>query len=164
VNAGEELLAANAAYAAAFTGGELGAPPSRRVAIVTCMDARLDPARFLGLEPGDAHVIRNAGGLVTDDVLRSLAISHWELGTQEVFVIAHTECGLLTLDADELRGKIADGGLDAADMDFKQFRDLDESVRESVRRLRQAKLLPASFGARGFVYDVRSGRLREVTT
>src|SRR5438876_8747475 len=105
MSANEQLLAANADYAAAFASGDLAAPPSRRGAIVTCMDARLDPARFLGLEPGDAHVIRNAGGLVTDDVLRSLAISHWELGTREVFVIAHTECGLLTLDAAVLREK-----------------------------------------------------------
>src|SRR5437773_12424412 len=102
----DEIQAANERYAAGFSKGSVPMPPARRLAIVTCMDARLDPARFLGLEPGDAHVIRNAGGLVTDDVLRSLAISHWELGTQEVFVIAHTECGLLTLDAGELREKI----------------------------------------------------------
>ena len=163
MSANEQLLAANADYAAVFASGDLGAPPARRLAIVTCMDARLDPARFLGLEPGDAHVIRNAGGLVTDDVLRSLAISHWELGTQEVFVIAHTECGLLTLDADELREKIGSAGLDAGGVDFKPFRDLDASVRESVQRVEEAKLLPAAFGARGFVYDVRNGRLREVT-
>jgi carbonic anhydrase len=160
VSANEELLAANADFAAAFTSGTLGAPPARRLAVVTCMDARLDPARFLGLEEGDAHVIRNAGGLVTDDALRSLVISHWELGTEEVFVIAHTECGLLTLDADELREKI---GLSAGEVDFQPFRDLDASVRESLQRVEKTKLLPASFGARGFVYDVRSGRLREVT-
>ncbi len=158
----EELLSANAAHAAGFTNAELAAPPTRRVAIVTCMDARLDPARFLGLEVGDAHVIRNAGGLVTDDALRSLAISHWELGTREVFVIAHTECGLVTLDAEELRGKLAAAGLDAGDVDFKAFRDLEESVRESVRRVRESQLLPASFEATGLVYDVRTGRLREV--
>ena len=158
----EELLSANAAHAAGFTNAELAAPPTRRVAIVTCMDARLDPARFLGLEVGDAHVIRNAGALVTDDALRSLAISHWELGTREVFVIAHTDCGLLMLDAEELHGKLAAAGLDAGDVDFKPFRDLDESVGESVRRVRESQLLPASFEATGFVYDVRTGRLREV--
>ncbi len=158
----EELLSANAAHAAGFTNAELAAPPTRKVAIVTCMDARLDPARFLGLAVGDAHVIRNAGGLVTDDALRSLAISHWQLGTREVFVIAHTECGLLTLDAEELRGKLAAAGVDAGDVDFKPFRDLEESVRESVRRVRESQLLPASFEATGFVYDVRTGRLREV--
>jgi len=158
----EELLSANAAHAAGFTNAELAAPPTRKVAIVTCMDARLDPARFLGLVVGDAHVIRNAGGLVTDDALRSLAISHWQLGTREVFVIAHTECGLLTLDAEELRGKLAAAGVDAGDVDFKPFRDLEESVRESVRRVRESQLLPASFEATGFVYDVRTGRLREV--
>src|ERR671937_132861 len=157
-----EILEANERYASEFGRGDLTMPPRRRFAVVTCMDARLDPARFLGLEPGDAHVIRNAGGLVTEDALRSLAISHWELGTREVFVIAHTECGLLTLDARALRAKIADAGLDAGDVDFQQFRDLEASVRESVRRVRETKLLPDSFAAKGFVYDVRSGRLRVV--
>jgi carbonic anhydrase len=161
VSAADELLGANSQYASSFGKGKLAAAPARRFAVVTCMDARLDPAKALGLEEGDAHVIRNAGGLVTDDALRSLAISHWELGTQEVFVIAHTRCGLLTLDNDELRGKIGEA---AAAVDFLPFRDLDASVRESVRRVRDSPLLPGSFEATGYVYDVETGRLRPVAT
>src|SRR5438876_8031577 len=101
----DQLLAANETYASGFAKGDLAAPPARRFAVVTCMDARIDPAKALGLEEGDAHVIRNAGGLVTDDALRSLVISHWELGTEEVFVIAHTGCGLFMLDNNALRAK-----------------------------------------------------------
>jgi carbonic anhydrase len=159
LSAADDLLRANALYASYFTKGDLPAPPARRFAVVTCMDARLDPAKALFLEEGDAHVIRNAGGLVTDDVLRSLAISHWELGTQEVVVIGHTRCGLLTLDQRELRAKIGDA---ASRMDFLPFGDLDASVRESVRRVRESPLLPDSFGASGMVYDVETGRLRRV--
>jgi carbonic anhydrase len=159
VSAADELFRANTLYASYFTKGDLPAAPARRFAVVTCMDARIDPAKALGLEEGDAHVIRNAGGLVTDDALRSLAISHWELGTKEVFVIAHTRCGLLTLDNAELRRKIGDA---ASGVDFLPFRDLDASVRENVRRVRESPLLPDSFGATGMVYDVESGRLRVV--
>jgi carbonic anhydrase len=159
VAAADDLLRSNSLYASHFTKGELAAPPARRFAVVTCMDARIDPAKALGLDEGDAHVIRNAGGLVTDDALRSLTISHWELGTEEVFVIAHTRCGLLTLENDELRGKIGDA---ASGVDFLPFRDLDGSVRESVRRVRESPLLPDSFVATGMVYDVESGRLRLV--
>ena len=127
------------------------------------MDARLVPARALGLQEGDAHVIRNAGGLVTDDVLRSLAISHWELGTAEVVVIAHTRCGLLALDESELRGKIrSEVGRGSTRVDFLPFRDLETSVRDGVRRVRETPLLPDSFGASGMIYDVETGRLRVV--
>src|SRR3989441_7806928 len=115
MSASEQLLAANADYAAAFASGDLGAPPARRLALVTCMDARLDPARFLGLEEGDAHVIRNAGGLVTDDALRSLVISHHELGTQEAFVIGHAGCGMIGLSNERLLMQL---GPSAAGMDF----------------------------------------------
>jgi carbonic anhydrase len=155
----EDLLRANAAYAESFRKGDLEAAPRRRFAVVTCMDARLVPPAALGLEEGDAHVIRNAGGLVTDDALRSLVISHWELGTQEVVVIAHTRCGLLTLDNAALRGKIGDA---AAGVDFLPFRDLETSVRESVRRVRESPLLPESFAASGMIYDVETGRLRRL--
>jgi carbonic anhydrase len=124
------------------------------------MDARLDPAKFLGLEEGDAHVIRNAGGLVTDDALRSLVISHHLLGTQEAVVIGHTDCGMLTFRDDELRERL---GADADGVDFHAFPDLEARVRESVRAIRESPLLPDSYGATGYVYDVRSGRLQNVT-
>jgi carbonic anhydrase len=155
----DDVLRANSLYASHFTKGDLPAPPARRFAVVTCMDGRFDPAKALGLDEGDAHVMRNAGAVVTDDVLRSLAISHWKLGTQEAVLIAHTGCGLLTLDNDELRGTIGEG---AADVDFLPFRDLEESVREGVRRVRESPLLPDSYAATGMVYDVESGRLRLV--
>ena len=158
----DELLAANERYAARFAKGGLAAPPARRFAVVTCMDARIDPAKALGLDEGDAHVIRNAGGLVTDDALRSLAISHWELGTEEVFVIAHSGCGMQTFTNEEMREKLAGKGVDARGVDFQPFSDLEESVRASVRRVRESTLLPESFVATGFVYDVGTGRLREV--
>jgi carbonic anhydrase len=158
-----EIESANEHYASSFTKGELPLPPARRFAVVTCMDARLDPAKFLGLEEGDAHVIRNAGGLVTDDALRSLVISHWLLGTEEAIVIAHTDCGMLTFTNDQLRQKLADdAGADAGEVDFLPFPELDASVRRSVARIREFPLLPKSFAASGFVYDVRSGRLNEV--
>jgi carbonic anhydrase len=164
MSARDQLLAANEAYASGFTKGDLPAPPARLLAVVTCMDARLDPAKFLGLEEGDAHVIRNAGGLVTDDALRSLVISHWLLGTREAYVIGHSGCGMLTFTNDDLRRRLADeAGADASEVDFHPFPDLDESVRASVRKIAESPLLPDSFEASGYVYDVGSGRLREVT-
>jgi carbonic anhydrase len=159
----DELLRANRSYAEGFTKGDLPMPPGRRLAVVTCMDARLDPAKFLGLEEGDAHVIRNAGGLVSDDALRSLVISHWLLGTQEAMVIAHSDCGMLTFTNDELRGKLAEeAGADATAIDFLPFPDLDESVRKSVERVRDSELLPETFGVSGYVYECGTGALREV--
>ena len=152
----DEIRTANDAYASGFSKGELPMPPARRFAVVTCMDARLDPAKFLGLDEGDAHVIRNAGGLVTDDAIRSLAISHHLLGTQEALVIAHTDCGMLTFRNEDLQQRLD------TDVDFQPFGDLEESVRASVRRIAESPLLPDSFAARGFVYDVRSGRLADV--
>jgi carbonic anhydrase len=161
MSARDEILQANSDFADTFTWGDLRAPPARRLSVVTCMDARIDPLRLLGLQPGDAHVIRNAGGLVTDDALRSLVISHWELGTQEVLVIAHTDCGMTRFTNDTLRRKLAAFGIDAA-LDFLPFRDVDESIRDSLRRITESPLLPETYGARGFVYDVASGRLHEV--
>ena len=157
------LRAANEIYVGGFEQGDLPIPPRRRLAIVTCMDARLDPAKFLGLEDGEAHVIRNAGGLVTDDALRSLVISHWLLGTQEVAVLAHTDCGMLTFSNEDLRAKLRDeAGADASDVDFRPFPDLEESVRGSMRAIRESPLLPDSLEVSGWVYDVRSGRIDEV--
>jgi carbonic anhydrase len=157
------LVAANEVYADDFSKGHLPMPPGRQLAIVTCMDARLDPAKFLGLEEGDAHVIRNAGGLVTDDAVRSLVISHWLLGTKEVAVLAHTDCGMLTFSNGDLRGRLREeAGADASDVDFRPFSDLEASVRESVRTIRESPLLPDDLEVSGWVYDVRSGRITEV--
>jgi carbonic anhydrase len=161
MSARDEILQANSDFADAFAWGHLRGPPSRRLSVVTCMDARIDPLRLLGLQPGDAHVIRNAGGLVTDDALRSLVISHWELGTQEALVIAHTDCGMTRFTNDTLGRKLAAFGIDAT-LDFLPFRDVDESIRDSLRRITESPLLPETYNVRGFVYDVASGRLREV--
>ena len=157
-----ELLDANEAYAQGFTKAELALPPGRRLAIVTCMDARLDPARFLGLEEGDAHVIRNAGALVTEDTLRSLVISHWLLGTVEALVVAHTDCGMVTFTNDQLRGRLEEEtGASADEIDFHPFGDLEESVRASVETIRESPFLQ-DVTASGWIYDVRSGALSEV--
>jgi carbonic anhydrase len=155
----DELKSANADFAESFQAGELPMPPGRKFAVVTCMDARLDPAKFLGLDLGDAHVIRNAGGVVSDDALRSLVISHHLLGTQEAVVIGHTDCGMLTFTNDVLHSKL---GPDAGEIDFLPFPDTAARVRESVAAIRESPLLPDSFGATGFVYDVGSGRLEAV--
>lgn len=155
----DEILSANEQYGRTFDKGDLSMPPLRKFAVVTCMDARLDPAKSLGLDEGDAHVIRNAGGLVSDDALRSLVISHHLLGTQEAFVIGHTDCGMLTFNNDELRARL---GPEAAGIDFLPFSDVNARIKESIRVIEQSQLLPDSFSATGFVYDVGSGLLREV--
>ncbi len=158
----DELLDANAAYAARFTHGDLPLPPARHVAIVTCMDARLIPSKALGLSAGDAHVIRNAGGRARD-ALRSLVISQRLLGTNEVVVIHHTDCGMLTFTNEQLRSQVRrDLNADASAIDFLPFSDLDQSVRDDVAFLRASPLIPKEIPIRGFVYDVHSGRLHEV--
>jgi carbonic anhydrase len=159
----DALAAANEAFADAFTKGDLPIPPARRLAIVTCMDARLDPAKFLGLDEGDAHVIRNAGGLVTEDALRSLIISHWLLGTQEFAVITHTDCGMLTFSNDDIHAKLGEAtGADPSDIDFLPFPDLEGSVRASVEAIRESPFLPDGIPVSGWVYDCKSGRIAEV--
>jgi len=159
----EELIAANAGYATGFTKGDLPLPPARKVAIVTCMDARLIPSRALGLEEGDAHVIRNAGGLA-QDALRSLVISQQLLGTREIVVIHHTECGMLTFTNEQLQSKVRkELGADASAIDFRPFADLEQSVVDNVTFLRESPLLLEGVSVRGFVYDVHTGRLSEVT-
>ncbi len=155
----DELRSANDAYAAGFDKGALPMPPGRRFAVVTCMDARLDPARFLGLEEGDAHVIRNAGGLVNDETIRSLVISHHLLGTEEAVVIGHSDCGMLTFTNDVLRARLGPAG---EAVDFQPFPDVAARVRTSVEAIRTSPLLPESYDAVGFVYDVASGRLEGV--
>ncbi len=158
-----ELLRANEAYADTFDKGDLPIAPARKVAIVTCMDARLDPARMLGLEEGDAHVIRNAGGVVSDDALRSLAISQRLLGTEEIVLIHHTNCGMLTFTDDEFRNQLqAETGL-KPEWAVESFTDLDEDVRQSIRRIEHSPFIPRKTAVHGFVYEVESGRLREVT-
>jgi carbonic anhydrase len=159
----EDVTAANEAYAAAFDKGDLPMPPGRRFAVLTCMDARIDPARSLGLEEGDAHVIRNAGGIATDDALRSLVISHHLLGTREAFLIGHTDCGMVTFDNDSLRDTLRERqGVDATHIDFQPFPDVADRVAASVRRVRESGLLPDDYALHPFVYDVSTGRLAPV--
>jgi carbonic anhydrase len=159
----EELIAANAGYAAGFTKGDLPLPPARKVAVVTCMDARLIPSRALGLDEGDAHVIRNAGGLARD-ALRSLVISQQLLGTREVVVIHHTDCGMLTFTNEQLQKKVrTELGADASAIDFQPFPDLEQSVVDDVQFLRESPLLLEGVSIRGFVYDVHTGRVTEVS-
>jgi len=158
-----EMLEANARYAAGFAKANLPAPPARKVAVLTCMDARLDPAKFLGLQEGDAHVIRNAGGRADQGAIRSLIISYKLLGTREFLVIHHVDCGMLSFTNQDLRKKLReDLGADASGIDFLPFSDLDDSVRQDVATLRASPLIPKDIAITGFVYDVRNGRLREV--
>ncbi|HEU4392574.1 MAG TPA: carbonic anhydrase [Solirubrobacterales bacterium] len=137
--------------------------PSRRLAIVTCMDCRIDLSAALGLELGEAHVLRNAGGIVTDDTIRSLAISQRKLGTREVLVVHHTDCGMEKISDADFRAELeADSGV-APDFPIGAFADVEDSVRESVRRVRESPFVPHRDAVRGFVYDVETHRLREVT-
>jgi carbonic anhydrase len=158
----DELLANAARYAATFDKGDLPLPPARGVAVVACMDARLNPYGLLGLTEGDAHVIRNAGGVVTADELRSLAISQRLLGTTEIILIHHTDCGMLTFTDDEFRRSIeAEVGVKPA-WAAEAFTDLDADVRQSIGRILADPFIPRKESVRGFVYDVRTGALREV--
>ncbi|MBA2300064.1 MAG: carbonic anhydrase [Chloroflexi bacterium] len=158
-----EVLAANERYVAGFTKGDLPMPPGRRFAVLTCMDARLDPAKSLGLDEGDAHVIRNAGGRASEDALRSLIVSHALLGTREFLVIHHTDCGMLTFTNEQLREQLRrDLNADASAIDFLPFRDVDESVRQDLEVIRSSPLIPRDIPVSGFTYDVRTGRLGEV--
>lgn len=159
----DELLLNNARYAENFDKGELPAPPARKLAVVACMDARLDLHRILGLEEGDAHVIRNAGGVVSDDVIRSLVISQRLLGTREIVLIHHTDCGMLTFRDDEVKDTIeADTGLRPA-FALEAFRDLEGNVRQSMARIRVNPFILHKDRVRGFIYDCATGRLDEVT-
>ncbi len=138
-------------------------PPARHVAVLACMDARLHPAKFLGLDVGDAHVIRNAGGRASEDALRSLIISQRLLGTNEVLVIHHTDCGMLTFTNDQLRDKLkSETGSDASEIDFLPFPDLDQSVRDDVKRIKDSPYVDKDVSVSGFVYDVNTGRLRRI--
>ena len=159
----DELLTNNERYAAGFGKGDLAMPPAKEVAIVACMDARLDPARALGLQEGDAHVIRNAGGVVTDDAIRSLAISQRLLGTKEIVLIHHTDCGMLTFSDDEVKTQIErDTGI-RPPFALESFADVDADVRQSIARITASPFVPDKSHVRGFIYDVKTGTLREVT-
>jgi carbonic anhydrase len=163
MSATDELLANNERYAAGFDKGDLPLPPAKNVAIVTCMDARLSPYVMLGLQEGDAHIIRNAGGVVTDDEIRSLAISQRLLGTEEIIVIHHTDCGMLTFKDDDFKAQIqADTGIKPT-WSAEAFADLDEDVRQTVARIEASPFIPNKDSIRGFVYEVETGRLREVS-
>jgi carbonic anhydrase len=159
----DELLANNADYARSFGRGDLSAPPARKVAIVTCMDARINVYGVLGLSDGDCHVIRNAGGVVTDDAIRSLAISQRLLGTEEVMLIHHTSCGMLSFRDDDFRASIERETGIRPPWAAEAFSDLEQDVRQSIARVQASPFLPHRDSVRGFVYEVETGKLREVT-
>ncbi len=158
----DELLRNNERYARSFDKGDLPLPPAKNVAVVACMDARLNVYGMLGLEEGDAHVIRNAGGVITDDEIRSLAIFQRLLGTREIVLIHHTDCGMLTFTDDELKRQIQDEVGIKPEFALEAFSDLEEDVRQSIRRIQASPFIPHKDGVRGFVYEVETGRLREV--
>lgn len=159
----DEMLDANKNYAESFDQGDLPIPPARRVAIVTCMDARIHPEDALGIELGGAHMIRNAGGRVSDDAIRSLVISQRLLGTNEVVVMHHTDCGMMSFENEDLAAKIQeDLGVDALGHDFLTFTDLEQSVRDDVGALESSELIPDDVAIVGAIYEVESGKVREI--
>lgn len=159
----DDLLRNNEAYARSFEKSDLPLPPAKGVAVVACMDARLDVHKILGLEEGDAHVIRNAGGVITDDEIRSLAISQRLLGTREILLIHHTDCGMLTFTDDELKQQIHEDVGVKPHFPMESFSDLEEDVRQSAARIQHSPFIPHKDSVRGFVYEVETGRLREVS-
>jgi carbonic anhydrase len=161
----EEVIQANERYARNFTLGHLPMPPARKLAVVACMDARLTVEQVLGLQTGEAHIIRNAGGIVTEDALRSLVISHHLLGTQEFIIINHTDCGMLTFKEEDLRTKLqqATGTAAVAPACFHAFGDLEGNVRQQIQKVRSHPWIPSHIPVRGFIYDVQTGRLKEVS-
>jgi len=159
----DQLLENNARFVATFDKGDKPMPPARKVAVVACMDARLHVSALLGLDVGDAHVIRNAGGVVSDDAVRSLVISQRLLGTDEIILIHHTDCGMLTFRDDDVKAQIeADTGIRPS-FALEAFADVDEDVRQSIARVKASPFIPHRDNVRGFVYDVRTGRLNEVS-
>jgi carbonic anhydrase len=162
MSATDQLLKNAESYAERFDKGELPGRPARRVAVLACMDARLIPTRVLGLEEGDAHVIRNAGGVVTDDEIRSLAISQRLLGTEEIILIHHTDCGMLTFTDDEFKKQIQDEVGQKPEWAAEAFDDIEADVRQNVARIQSSPFIPNKSSVRGFVYEVETGKLREV--
>jgi carbonic anhydrase len=163
VSATDDLLANNDAYVTSFDKGDLPLPPAKKVAIIACMDARLNVYGALGLHEGDAHVIRNAGGVVTEDEIRSLAISQRLLGTEEIILIHHTDCGMLTFTDDGFRATIEQDTGIKPPWASESFTDLDQDVRQSIARIKASPFIPNTDAVRGFVYEVETGRLREVS-
>jgi carbonic anhydrase len=159
----DELLENAERYASDFDKGGLPLPPAKRVAVVACMDARLNPYGLLGLAEGDAHVIRNAGGVITDDEIRSLSISQRLLGTEEIILIHHTDCGMLTFADDDFRRQIQQETGIKPEWAAEAFEDLQEDVRQSIARIKASPFIPLKDGVRGFVYDVTTGKLSEVS-
>src|SRR6266566_5351906 len=158
----DELLRKNDAYARSFDNGSLPLPPSKRVAVLACMDARLDVHKILGLDEGDAHVIRNAGGVATDDAIRSLVISQRLLGTEEIVLIHHTDCGMLTFADDEVKAKIESEVGIRPSFALEAFASPEADVKQSIARIEASPFIPNKTSVRGFVYDVKTGRLNEV--
>jgi len=158
----DELLRNAERYASEFDKGDLPLPPARKIAIVACMDARLNPYGLLGLSEGDAHVIRNAGGVITDDEIRSLTISQRLLGTEEIVLIHHTDCGMLTFTDDDFKRQVQDDVGIKPEWAAESFSDLDEDVRQSIARVKASPFIPRTESVRGFVYDVSDGSMREV--
>lgn len=160
-----KIVEANARFKEGFNLGHLPMPPGRKFAVVACMDARLNPAAVMGLEIGDAHVIRNAGGLVTDDALRSLVISYKLLGTQEFFIVEHTDCGMLTFTNDVIQEKLkADTGKDATHIDFLPFSDVKANLKKQAEKVRGCELIPGDIPVHGFLYHVETGELEHVVS
>jgi carbonic anhydrase len=163
VSVTDDLLRNNAEFASSFKQGDLPMPPGKGLAVVACMDARLNVYALLGLSEGQAHVIRNAGGVVTEDVIRSLAISQWLLGTSEIILIHHTDCGMLTFTDDQVKADIeADTGL-RPHFALEAFSDLERDIRQSIARIKASPFVPNKGSVRGFIFDVTTGRLQEVT-
>lgn len=159
----DQLMENNARHASGLAPRDLDVRPSRQLAIVTCMDSRLDVFAAVGLGDGEAHVLRNAGGVITDDVIRSLAISQRRLGTREIMLIHHTDCGMLTLTDDGFRAELQDATGVAPAFAIESFTDIDADVRQSILRVRRSAFIEHRDRVRGFVYDVSTSRLREVT-
>lgn len=163
MSATNDFLQANDRYAKSFNKGDKAMPPAKKVAVVACMDARIETGQLLGLEEGDAHVIRNAGGVITDDVVRSLAISQRLLGTKEIVLIHHTDCGMLTFKDDALKAQIEEETGLRPQFAFESFSDLSADVRQSIRRIQASPFIPHKESIRGFIYEVETGRLNEVS-
>ncbi len=159
----DELLENAKRYAASFDKGDLPLPPAKKVAVVACMDARLNPYGVLGLKEGDAHIIRNAGGVVTDDEIRSLAISQRLLGTEEIILMHHTNCGMLTFTNEDFQRSIEEDVGMKPQWSPEAFDDLEDDVRQAIERIRASPFLPHTDSVRGFVYDLDTGKLNEVT-